>query len=613
MKNFWLFQPSTRDLRPGQTRLFWLWNVLWLLLSGVGLGLLSLFFAYGDYTNHLMISYLTHPRLLVLNLVPVLLLEALLWCLVGRLWVSFLLSGLTVWGFSLANYYMLRFRDDPLMFQDLKLIREAGTITKNYDLTPDLRILCGALCLLLGTLFLAFFVRGILGKRTRILGFVLGILLCLPLSKVYSNKTLYTQGTKNLEWINQWSGTQQYISRGFVYPFLHSITAGQLTPPKDYQEKEAEAQLAQYTDADIPEGEKVDIVSIQLEAFSDFSRLGDIPGVDWDRAYQTYHEIEAESYSGDLVTNIFAGGTVNTERSFLTGYLEHGDYRKNTNSYGWYFQDQGYTVEGSHPCYAWFYNRRNVNPHLGVPQTYFFENYYHELNESPWGPDKTLMPEIFHLYEENRDGEGKPYFSFNVSYQGHGPYETDNAWRGKHYTDGRYSPETTNILDNYLASLEDTAEQLRWLLDQFAAEERPVVLVAFGDHKPWLGDGNSAYQELGVNLDTETEQGYLNYYSTRYFIWANDAAKSVLKQDFQGEGPKVSSCFLMNLLFELCGWEGNAWMQATNETRSVLPVMTSEGGYWTKEQFTRELGETELAALHRYEELAYYTSTHFAH
>ena len=88
------------------------------------------------------------------------------------------------------------------------------------------------------------------------------------------------------------------------------------------------------------------------------------------------------------------------------------------------------------------------------------------------------------------------------------------------------------------------------------------MLAVFGDHKPWLGYSNSAYQELGVNLDTATEEGFYNYYSTRYLIWANDAAKEALGEDFVGEGPDVSSCFLMNLLFDLCGWQGNAWAQA---------------------------------------------------
>jgi hypothetical protein len=225
--------------------------------------------------------------------------------------------------------------------------------------------------------------------------------------------------------------------------------------------------------------------------------------------------------------------------------------------------------------------------------------------------DDVLLPEIFKLYAENRDGAGDPYFSFNVTYQGHGPYDTESVWRGKHYTDGRYSTATTNIVDNYLGSVSDTAEQIQALLDDFRSEERPVVVMLFGDHKPWFGDGNSAYQELGVDLDTSTETGFYNYYGTRYLIWANDAAKAALGNDFTGEGPDVSSCFLMNLFFDLCSWQGDDWTQATTDIWRQLPVLTAVGGYVESEKLTKVLSEAGKQTLRTYKSLEYYRGTHF--
>lgn len=613
MRDFWLFQSSDRGLPGGKRAVFWLWNGLVLLMAGICLGGLSLFFAYGDYPDILMKSYVQHPLILVLNILPVVLALFLVYFLVGRPWLAFLVTDIVVWGFSLGNYYKLRFRDDPLMFEDIKHIREAGsiTLTANYDLTPDKRVWFGLLCLIFGTLFLLFLVRGRLRWKVRLPLFLVGALLCIPVWKLCTDKNLYNSKTQNYDYINRWSSTQVYLSKGFVYPFLYSTTTGSIKAPEGYSEKESAALLDSYEDADIPEGQKVDIITLQMEAFADFSTFEDAEGIDWESAYGVYHDIEAESYTGNLLTNIFAGGTVNTERAFLTGFADVWNFRSNTNSYGWYFQNQGYTVEGSHPSYEWFYNRQNVNTYLGIPTYYYKENYYEALYDQGIAPDNILLPEIFDLYEENRDGDGKPYFSFNVTYQGHGPYSTEDVWRGKHYTDGRYSTATTNIVDNYLGSVSDTAEQLRKLLDDFAAEERPVVVVGFGDHMPWLGDGNSAYQELGVNLDPSTEEGFYNYYGTRYFIWGNDAAKEALGSDFVGEGPDVSSCFLMNLLFDLCGWEGSAWTQATTEIYQEVSAITAVGGYVQNGQFTEELDETGKAALETYKELEYYYGTNF--
>lgn len=580
MRSFWLFQSSCTGLDKKKAAFFWAWNFFLVLASGICLGGVSLLFAYGSYSPNVFYSYFTHPLILALNLAPVVGFEMLLWCLTGRSALSFFLTGFVTLGFSIGNYFKLLFRDDPLMFQDMRNIREALSITNtaSYDLTPDKRIVFGVVCLIFGTLVLYFTARGIPGKKRRFAGAAVILLACFPASKAYTSERVYNTLTANYDHINRWAATQLYVSKGFVYPFLHSITAGAAKEPEGYDEAETAAMLAGYTDADIPEEKKVDLITIQLEAFADFSRFENVEGIDFEKAYSTFHAIEAESVTGNLITNIFAGGTVDTERAFLTGYTDLRDFRTDTNSHAWYLQSQGYTVEGSHPSYQWFYNRRNVNSYLGLPTYYYFENYYNQVDSVNLAADRLLFPEILELYRKNR-GEG-PYFSFNVTYQGHGPYATtENQWKGESFTDGRYSTETTFIVDNYLASVKDTAQELRIFLDELQREERSVVVVVYGDHMPWLGDGNSAYMELGADLDTSTEEGFLNYYGTRYLIWANDAAKKTIGHDFVGEGDTVSSCFLMNEVFESLGWEGSAWMQAGNEIRKTLPVITSLGRF----------------------------------
>lgn len=616
MRKFWLFQAAPDGLSKKRQAVFWLWNGGVLLAAGLCLGVLSLLFAYGDYPDTILGSYFRRPLLLFLNLAPVVLLLALLYGTLGRAWPAFLAAGAVVWGLSLGNYYKLRFRDDPLMFQDLLNLRDAAAITAmtDYDLTPDKRVWFGLLCLLFGTAFLFFLVRGRLAKKPRLALLLAAAALCVPMASACGSDSVYGKKTDNMAQftnLQRWSSTRQYLSKGFVYPFLHSVTAGAAKPPEGYREAAVKELLASYTPEDLPDERKVDIIAIQLEAFADFSRFDGVEGVDFERAYGVYHQLEAESLSGNLVTNIFAGGTVDTERAFLTGYANQRNYRGKTNSYAWYLGAQGYALEGCHPSYEWFYNRRNVNAYLGMPTYYFMENRFQDLCSSGIAPDNILFPEIFRLYEENRDGGGAPYFSFNVTYQGHGPYSTEDVWRGNHFTDGRYSPATTNILDNYLGSVMDTAEQLQWLFDQFRQEERPVVLVVFGDHKPWLGDGNSAYQELNVDLELSRREGFYNYYGTRYLIWANDAAKAVLGSSLTGEGPDVSSCFLMNLLFDRLGWTGDAWAQATTDIWREIPVLTGLGWYVRSGQLTAELDEAGEDLLQTYLGLQYYYSTNF--
>ena len=136
-----------------------------------------------------------------------------------------------------------------------------------------------------------------------------------------------------------------------------------------------------------------------------------------------------------------------------------------------------------------------------------------------------------------------------------------------------WSEESRGILDHYLAGVGETIGELVRFTDALAAREEPVVLVVFGDHKPWLGNDSSVYRELGVNLDLGTSDGFYNYYSTPYLIWANDAAKEILGCNFTGEGADCSPCFLMAKLFDLCSWDGPGFMQLQRELRAVTPLV----------------------------------------
>lgn len=477
-------------------------------------------------------------------------------------------------------------------------------ISERYDISLDQRLTVCLLCLTAGTIFLFFCVRGVPGHLSRRLPGAAAVLLCaIPLAKVYTSGDIYNNKTRNYEYASQWSATQVFLTKGFVYPFLHSIPEAFPEKPEGYSEKAAREILSAYVPEDIPADRKVDVIGIQLEAFNDLERIG-FTGIS-PEVYAQYHALEAESLTGNLITNIFAGGTVQTERAFLTGDAALDNFRRDTGSYVWYFKEQGYTAEGCHPCYDYFYNRRNVNRYLGFDRYWFFQDRYEALNQG-LAMDNILFPDILDLYR-SRD-PSVPYFHFSVSYQGHGPYPDDALTDGDGYWDGPYQEESTYyILNNYLRSVQDTAACLAELADGLRQEDSPVVLVVFGDHNPWLGYGNSVYQELGIDLDTSSKSGFYNYYGTRYLIWANDAAREALGRDFTGTGPDVSPCFLMNVLFDQCGWgRGSAFMQLAGQVMDRTPVVSQSGFYLEDGQLTDTPSEEAQELLSRYGIAQYY-------
>ena len=580
----------------------------------VGIGIICLFLAPGPYSLDFCQTYWNSPFLLLLNILPVIGLGVLLFGLFGRTHLAFLGVAAICLGLSVGNYWKLVFRDDPVMFGDMLILREAARMAGKYRPYWDKTMLLTALFGLLafGGLWL---VTGRRIHRKGRLGLTLcGIVLLAATAPLTLSDSVYND-TANYQYIeNEQSQTQQYIAHGFLYPFLHSISATVELPPKGYREEQIRSILDQYQDAPIPADQRVNFICIQLESHQDFSRFGTPPlAAD---PYATWHRLEQEGYSGNLVTNVFAGNTIDTERSFLTGFSTLREIRSNTNSYPWFFRSQGYTVEGMHPSAQWFYNRENVNAALGFEQYYFMENYFSALTEWPTAGDDILFPELLQQYKA-AEQTGRPYFNFTVTYQGHGPYN-DHAF----YWDSSlerimpnlgYTEEEYFILCNYFASIGNTDRNLELLTDYLREDDVPVVLVLFGDHNPWMGNGGYLYDRLGISFDQNTLEGFLNYYATRYIIWANDSAKEILGRDIVGTGPDISPCFLMNQVFELCGWDGPAYMQAIRPAAHTCPVVHETGRFLTDNTLTYELPEEKRPIIQNYKALEYYWRRNFAY
>ncbi len=610
LKRFWVLLTG-RALPPD--RRWWVVQNLWafLLLTGSAycIGLLSLYFGAGEFKLEMFQSYFHIPHLPLLNLGPVLLMALLWWLLTARVWAAVLLTGGITMGFTIVNALKIALRSTPLLWEDLALVTEAAKISGNYALNITRGQLAAiVLCVLAVAACALLTRRKVRGRPLRLGGGAAVLALMLVLFQtVYQDTGLYN-ATENLSLINRWSDTQQYQSRGFVYPFLHSSADAKDDPPDGYDREKAAAVLAGYEDQDIPEEQKVNVLAIMLEAYSDLTSFPALAGLDSvEQVYSYWHTLAREGYSGRLVTNVFAGGTVTTERAFLTGFSQLGSFRSPTNSYARYFLSQGYRVTGSHPNNDWFYNRLNVNENLGFSDYLYYENYYQELlpdlEATQRNSDGVLFPELL----KQLDGGDKPCFSFSVTFQNHGPYASEQT-NGTEWIPAStgWSDSTRNVLNNYLDGLERTNQALEALVDELRNREEPVVLVLFGDHKPWLGDNNSVYTELGVNLDRDTQEGFYNYYSTTYIFWANDAAKAALGRDFSGTGPDLSPCFLMNELFAQCGWEGPAFLQLADTVKETVPVVHSSGLYLEDGVLTDSLTPSRQALVDTYHQVQYY-------
>ena len=592
------------------------WQGLGLTALGIFLGVLALYVSANSSPElsyeTLRAVYEDDLTLCALNLFPPALLIWLFYFLTGRSWAAYLCTGLPVLGLAAANYYKIQFRGDPLLAADLALASEAGDMAGKYDLALN-PMLENALLWAAAGLILALLLRGRMERGMRLFGLAsAAAVVATALVSLYCNAPLYQQTQTEAEEVNLWSDEEVYLSHGALYAFLYSVQDMIPQAPAQYDGETARQILAQYEEADIPEEQKVSVVGVMLEAFcdlTDFPALGEQESVQ--AVYAPWHALEEASISGNLLTNIFAGGTVDTEWCFLTGYSQYDKFQKPTDSYVWYFDRQGYQTRGGHPGFGWFYNRQNVNEYLGFQEYWFTENHYGELVDpvaAQWNSDHLLADEIVKDLQAHLEG-GEPVFSFSVSYQNHGPYESEHT-SNEIYLDPEtcgLPAETCHIFNNYLHGVNITISAMTTMAQALEEMDQPVVLVLFGDHKPWGGNGNSAYGGAGASFDLSTREGFYEYYATPYLIWANSAAKQALGRDFQGDGGDFSPCFLMNELFEQCGWTGPAFLQYAETIREMTPLVHTQRLYLDPQgNLTNNPPEDVRKSLLEYQWVQYY-------
>lgn len=514
-------------------------------------------------------SYFTSALLMFMNFIPIFLFMTIVYLISNKLWVGFLSSSIFV-VLAIVNKFKLTYRDDPFSFIDIKLVKESMEMTNRYEIkfTPNMIIML--IGLIITTVVLGFiFNYKIHSKKIRFSLLAMVILISIVVFKgPYFDNEIYNKiGDKSL--INIWSQTQQFQSKGFVYPFIYSITSAKERVLEGYDENKAINELDRYGYKDIPEDKKVNVIAIMFEAYNDFSKFENVEfGIN---PYTNFHDIQKESIHGKLITNVFAGDTIQTERSFITGYNTHPQYFSKTNSFVWYLKEQGYRTEAMHPIYGWFYNRRNVNPDLGFDSFDYYENKYQTIQEEFY-EDIDFFDFIIEGYEKSKTNN-EPYFNFTVTYQNHGPY-SDEKYSENQFLKKKevYDEKTYNIINNYLAGISKTDQAMKKLVNYFEAEEEPTVLIFFGDHNPWLGKDAVGYEMLGIDLDLGNEEGFKNYYETPYIIWGNNSAKEIAGNEFTGVGRDISPNLLMSELFETMGWEGNEYMQFLNDYKAHIDV-----------------------------------------
>jgi hypothetical protein len=271
---------------------------------------------------------------------------------------------------------------------------------------------------------------------------------------------------------------------------------------------------------------------------------------------------------GPMSVHTFGGGTWTSEFSLLTG-LAHTLFG-NAGMYAPYnlaprvaftlpkmFKSAGYRAVALFPAGGDFVNARNAYKHYG------FDTFYD-------GPDyglgwKSLDADVFEVFkrlyaDEKREHPDQPLFVFMLTIRQHGPHMTPLDQLPAPYNQplfsGAFQPKALDDwlnlnLGNYLERLQQSDAMMSDLQNLLLGDERPVVLMHFGDHLPSF-DG--AIRD--IPKDAPTAPGADVNWTTYYMLKSNFP----VQQTF--DYPMLDIAFLGSLALDAAGVPKNDFYQA---------------------------------------------------
>lgn len=550
-------------------------NLKNILIDLILISLMSLFtvfisflFTNQEISRNLFFLYIKNKNVVALNFLPIFILNLVLYFASGRIFLTAIFNFVIFISMGLANISKLHYRYENIRFSDLKLFGEAMTMLKD-DYSIILPRFFGLIIISSLALIVFFFIfrKYKMPKKFRLVGLLFSVVILFASKNILLSQKLYADN--RVYGFNDFVEVEQEKARGMVYAFVHSLNEIITKKPDGYDEKSTREVWTYYDDLDIPSDKKINIIGIMLESYSDFSEYN----IDFSKdPYKSFREIKENSIHGRLINNMFGGGTAFVERSFLLGSSYYSRYYRPVNSYVWYLKSQGYKTMSMHPHNGGFYNRRNVNPKLGFDDFLYMENYFKDYEKGgKHFTDENLREHIIKDYKKQTQN-GSPYFSFTVTMQNHGPYESLKSSEEYIPKENFSTEESYNIVNNYFTGIKSSGDSLKKLLDNVNDFESPTLVIVFGDHKPFLGQDDVGYKDLGIDISADKKESYLNRCNTPYILWANESLKKSLNKDFVGEGPEISSQFLMNYAFKELGWTGPKYMQIIQKELPGLSV-----------------------------------------
>ena len=319
-----------------------------------------------------------------------------------------------------------------------------------------------------------------------------------------------------------WDQKENYASNGFAIAFALNVPMAKVLAPPSYEDEVLDAILPGSSGISMPD-ERPDIVVVMSESFWDPTLL---PGTTiTPDPMPTVRSVR----SGSMFSPEFGGMTANVEFEALTGFsnafLPYGSIpyqqyvRGPVPSLASFFRAEGYETTAIHPFEGWFWNRAHVYDAFGFDRFLSIEKLPPMASRGLLVSDDSLTDEII----KRADATKRPFFTFAVSLQGHGPYEPNRYGDPKVEVQSVAGYRTRQSIQSFAEGIADADRSLKRLMDWAQKRDRHTVIVFFGDHLPPL---NKGYTETGFLKEPvpdrrEPAEALAMHRETPLVIWSN--------------------------------------------------------------------------------------------
>jgi phosphoglycerol transferase MdoB-like AlkP superfamily enzyme len=447
-----------------------------------------------------------------------------LWALVGNIRLANALLLLSGGILGMATYEKMLQRNEPVYPSDLKMLTEATFLLEMLN-GRTLAVLSFALIALLAFVF--FSLRK--SQKTVKLGWKSRVLMLVATSLALGYAGQFQQEGNLLKkaydrtayWI-PYSQQMNYYNTGFVAGFLYNLSAAPMEMPADYsQEKIDELKVTYQQFADEINAERTavlpetNVIYIMNESFADPLEL---EGLDLKSDPIPFtRALMDTSYSGELLSQGYGGGTANIEFEALTGFSMEPFASNITTPYTQFLSSQddfpsvvsrleeaGFRTTAIHPYNTTMYKRLENYETLGF-DSFLYEDTMtntEKLDTNPYISDEAAYAEIVAILKASEEKD----FIHLVTMQNHTPYQNK-------YTVTPSAAETgiaSQTIRNYLQDLQYSDQALADLLTALEGWNEPTVVVFWGDHWP------SVFGEDLYALNT-----IQNMHETPMFIYSN--------------------------------------------------------------------------------------------